>query len=532
MLYPSCPSLCACISLHLRASPCISVHLPTIVSIPLRVQAHSSLSSLFSVYASLDSNETDAIHAARLMGIGEWLSFVAHMGLFDSNQLSLFGAKCAFKWSRIRSCVDASVSAEARLRHLSYEDFLEAIVRLASVIALPTDKEIAAAGAADAGDFLVSLKSSGRKALDEFVRANKHGWGHEPRQRSNRCVAHFIAYITRIVEGIGHGAEGFRADMKLTLAEVSHFEQRRRAGLTISQLMTSSADVDGTHAARAVLRHHVLHALKKVDVFSVLTRPQLETLLAAMSEARYSKGEVVFMQGDEGDCFHVVVDGQCAITRRNPQAPGQKQPHGDDEPVLLAVLSEGAYFGERSLIKMRVRFATVTATSKSLHTMYISRDAFEAALGCPLETLIPDRFKLDQSELLASLRNVALFRALNDDQLKTLISAFSEETYAPGKWVFRQGDEGDRFYVITAGSAEVIRSEGNHRPTCLAHLVEWSSFGERALLNRNRRFAGIRATTKLKCLAIDKATFEANIGPLLGLLPRQTYEPVPVPGDG
>ena len=71
-------------------------------------------------------------------------------------------------------------------------------------------------------------------------------------------------------------------------------------------------------------------------------------------------------------------------------------------------------------------------------------------------------------------------------------------------------------------------------PTRLARLSQWSSFGERALLNRQLRFAGVRATSaQLKCLAIDKQTFEDALGPLQYLLPRQNYSPAkPKAGGG
>lgn len=46
-----------------------------------------------------------------------------------------------------------------------------------------------------------------------------------------------------------------------------------------------------------------------------------------------------------------------------------------------------------------------------------------------------------------------------------------------------------------------------------ASLEAWAAFGERALLRNERRYAGIRATShQLKCLAIDRTTFESALG--------------------
>jgi hypothetical protein len=100
----------------------------------------------------------------------EWLHFVRHLGLVDSGQLSVAAAKQIFLWSRIRgvrdftrtgkqgkrktasAAVPAAEWSELRLRHLFPIDFCEAIVRMATMLSLPTDEDIHETGAADAGE--------------------------------------------------------------------------------------------------------------------------------------------------------------------------------------------------------------------------------------------------------------------------------------------------------------------------------------------------------------------------------------------
>jgi hypothetical protein len=97
-------------------------------------------------------------------------------------QLSLYTAKLLFLWSRMRSFAlgvlelsTAEVSpkhvdaAESRLRHLGLPDFLEALVRLSTMISLPTDEDIAEAGAADAADFLMALQRDKPRDFAHFV---------------------------------------------------------------------------------------------------------------------------------------------------------------------------------------------------------------------------------------------------------------------------------------------------------------------------------------------------------------------------
>ena len=62
----------------------------------------------------------------------------------------------------------------------------------------------------------------------------------------------------------------------------------------------------------------------------------------------------------------------------------------DEEENVLAQVSEGAYFGERALLKSQNRYAGVRADTK-LKCMCISRSGFEAILG-PLGELVPDKY--------------------------------------------------------------------------------------------------------------------------------------------
>ena len=58
-----------------------------------------------------------------------------------------------------------------------------------------------------------------------------------------------------------------------------------------------------------------------------------------------------------------------------------------------------------TFIKNEVRYAAVRADSLHLHTVFITRKAFETALGVPLERLVPDHY-LDESKLPCNLRDL------------------------------------------------------------------------------------------------------------------------------
>ena len=105
--------------------------------------------------------------------------------------------------------------------------------------------------------------------------------------------------------------------------------------------------------------------------------------LPTHAQAPFNQGDWVFEQGDDGDAFFVIIEGQALVLRTEGA--------DDEEDTVLAELSDGAFFGERALLKNGKRFAGIRATSNTLHTMSITRAAFEAVLG-KLENLVPDRY--------------------------------------------------------------------------------------------------------------------------------------------
>ena len=101
--------------------------------------------------------------------------------------------------------------------------------------------------------------------------------------------------------------------------------------------------------------------------------------------------------------------------------------------------------------------------------------------------------------------------------------------YKKSKWVFKQGEVGDRFYIITSGTAEVIRSSDGYEEL-LSELGEGQFFGERSLLQQEPRFASIRATSQLlRTLSISKGAFEEVLGPLESLVKTVEYKKSEIP---
>jgi ATP-binding cassette subfamily B protein len=108
----------------------------------------------------------------------------------------------------------------------------------------------------------------------------------------------------------------------------------------------------------------------------------------------------------------------------------------------------------------------------------------------------------------ARLRSVRPLAGLEDAVLAELTPRFVTEQFPPGRVVVREGDPGDRFYIIVRGAVEVVKSDGEETAERrLAVLEDGDYFGEIALLTSRSRTATVRALRHCTCLSLSRGHF-------------------------
>ena len=107
---------------------------------------------------------------------------------------------------------------------------------------------------------------------------------------------------------------------------------------------------------------------------------------------------------------------------------------------------------------------------------------------------------------LELLRGIDLFRPLPPPVLESLARALTPVSVEPGREVFRQGERGDRFYIVADGEVEIV-SDGR----VVAVTGTGGYFGEISLLRDVPRTATVRAKTEVELRALERDDFIAAV---------------------
>ena len=108
------------------------------------------------------------------------------------------------------------------------------------------------------------------------------------------------------------------------------------------------------------------------------------------------------------------------------------------------------------------------------------------------------------------LARIGLLAGLPGEVLATLAKQMTREEVAPGTVLIREGDEGDRFYVVFAGMLSVTNRAMGERKI----LRPGDYFGEVALAMNMPRTATVTAVTPAVVASCDRATFDELVRPL------------------
>lgn len=129
------------------------------------------------------------------------------------------------------------------------------------------------------------------------------------------------------------------------------------------------------------------------------------------------------------------------------------------------------------------------------------------------------------------IKNVELFQSLSETECERLVSSVVTVPYAAGETLCREGDPGDTFYLIRAGTVGVSIRGGDGVPAEVARLTKGQFFGEMSLLTGERRSATVVALDDVEVVRVTKHDFAGLLeaeselaGKLAGVLEKRLLE--------
>lgn len=100
------------------------------------------------------------------------------------------------------------------------------------------------------------------------------------------------------------------------------------------------------------------------------------------------------------------------------------------------------------------------------------------------------------------VRKAPLFTALDDASASTLRASMKEVKINKGHTLFKEGDSGDRLFVVVEGKLKLGTSSGDGRENLLSILGPGDMFGELSLFDPGPRTATATAVTDSKLLSL------------------------------
>lgn len=276
--------------------------------------------------------------------------------------------------------------------------------------------------------------------------------------------------------------------------ESFRYNANRRTSVSAESLNPAAFQGAAVEALTCQLTPEQLDRLNKSVaknfLFNNLDEDALHRVLGSLKEKKVKAADIIIKQGDEGDYFYIVESGAVEYLV-NDGVVGKGGP--------------GASFGELALMYNSPRAATVKATADSV-LWALDRMTFRR--------ILLDKTATKRRMYGDFLKDVPILSSLDNYQLSKLADALFSESFEAGTEIIKEGDVGDKFYIVESGEAEVTKkSQGK-----VQELSKGSYFGEVALLNDLPRQATVTAKTKVSVVYLDKAGFQRLLGPVVDVL--------------
>ncbi len=278
----------------------------------------------------------------------------------------------------------------------------------------------------------------------------------------------------------------------------------------------------------------IFYRLRQFEILSHFSDQQIDQLASCTSQVRYHAGASILEEGDDSREFYLVDVGEIEIQRSTPYGR-----------YTLARLAAGDVFGETAFVDRHARSgdAVVVADATlfpvgaaSLTSLMEEDKKFTLALYWALWKSLSQKLRstnqslahfFSQASPADSLQEASLPRAgdvhvgvgakrqlfreqpgLSPLEINFLATLSKEMKFAPDEYIFREGEEGDRLYVVLEGQVMISKQIVGAGEEALAFLERGDYFGEMALIDHQPRSADAKAHGDVVVLTVSSEVLE------------------------
>eukprot|EP00929_Paragymnodinium_shiwhaense_P115326 TRINITY_DN840_c0_g1_i1.p1 TRINITY_DN840_c0_g1~~TRINITY_DN840_c0_g1_i1.p1 ORF type:complete len:745 (-),score=280.84 TRINITY_DN840_c0_g1_i1:282-2516(-) len=191
--------------------------------------------------------------------------------------------------------------------------------------------------------------------------------------------------------------------------------------------------------------------LDNVKILSHLKIEEKQTVAKALVEMNFSKDERIFEQGEKGNEFYILVEGQVMVIK-----------DGKAMARLTATPEKVSFFGETALLTDEPRGATVVVQSASARTLVLDRISFNMLVGDQSGQPQTTNKKFGQIQL-KDLKKLGLLGCGGFGTVELVEHTTTQATYA-----LKGLSKG---YIVKAGMQKSVMSEKNVQIMCDSPFV-------------------------------------------------------------
>lgn len=237
-----------------------------------------------------------------------------------------------------------------------------------------------------------------------------------------------------------------------------------------------------------------------IPLFSELPRDAFMALTERMDLRVAGTDEALITEGEGGDSMFIIIQGKVKVSRRLD----------DGSELVLAELSDGAFFGEMALLSDAPRTASVICTEETM-LFSISRELV-ADMTAQYPTVGEVMRRFHKNRLITNLLKTSpIFAPFSTSDKKTLIEKFKSREVDAGAFLITREKPGDGLYVVLSGRCEVIDQDADGDDVVVAELKEGDVFGEMSMLWNKETCASVRATTTCTVMRLPRSEFNEVI---------------------